>query len=150
MVVSCLAKGEIMRKILMMFFLLSTALMWGSSFLWIAEAIESLEPASVTLIRLILGAIALGVTGPILRSTGLAHDARSYAPYAAYGLTPLMAATNRGNVAIVKLLLDSGADVHAKSVFGKTAYNNLRMVQDPAVRTKIKKLLDSAAKKNKN
>lgn len=72
------------------------------------------------------------------------------APYAAYGLTPLMAATNRGDVAIVKLLLDSGADVHAKSVFGKTAYNNLRMVQDPAVRTKIKKLLDSAAKKNKN
>jgi NADH-quinone oxidoreductase subunit C/D len=29
-------------------------------------------------------AIALGVTGPILRSTGLAHDARRYAPYAAY------------------------------------------------------------------
>ena len=29
-------------------------------------------------------AIALGVTGPILRSTGLAHDVRRYAPYAAY------------------------------------------------------------------
>ena len=29
-------------------------------------------------------AIALGVTGPILRSTGLPHDARRYAPYAAY------------------------------------------------------------------
>ena len=70
-------------------------------------------------------------------------------PYAAYGLTPLMAATSRGAVAIVKLLLDSGADVHTKSVFGKTAYDNLGMVKDPAVRTKIKKLLDSAAKKQK-
>ena len=39
-----------------------TALMWGSSFLWIAKALESLEPASVTLIRLVLGALALGVT----------------------------------------------------------------------------------------
>ena len=30
------------------------------------------------------------------------------APYEAYGLTPLMAATSRGNVAMVKLLLDTG------------------------------------------
>jgi NADH-quinone oxidoreductase subunit C/D len=29
-------------------------------------------------------AIALGVTGPILRSTGVAHDARRYAPYSMY------------------------------------------------------------------
>lgn len=29
-------------------------------------------------------AIALGVTGPILRSTGIAHDARRYAPYCGY------------------------------------------------------------------
>lgn len=37
-----------------------TALMWGSSFLWIAEALESIAPASVTLVRLVLGSIALG------------------------------------------------------------------------------------------
>jgi len=40
----------------------ATALMWGSSFLWIAEALESLAPTSVALVRLVLGAIALGVT----------------------------------------------------------------------------------------
>ena len=38
-----------------------TGLMWGSSFLLIAESLESLAPAAVTLIRLVLGALALGV-----------------------------------------------------------------------------------------
>ncbi|MEE9297830.1 MAG: DMT family transporter [Acidimicrobiia bacterium] len=38
-----------------------TGLMWGSSFLLIAESLESLAPAAVTLIRLGLGALALGV-----------------------------------------------------------------------------------------
>ena len=69
------------------------------------------------------------------------------APYEAYGLTPLMAATSRGSVAMVKLLLDSGADVHAKSVYGKTAYNNLSKLKDKTARDKIKRLLDIAAKK---
>lgn len=40
-----------------------TGLMWGSSFLWIAEALESFAPAAVTLVRLVLGAFALGMTG---------------------------------------------------------------------------------------
>ncbi len=52
------------------------------------------------------------------------------APLVAYGLTALMAATNRGDVAMVKLLLDSGADVHARSVFGKTAYDNLSRLKE--------------------
>ncbi|MEA1936479.1 MAG: ankyrin repeat domain-containing protein [Thermodesulfobacteriota bacterium] len=69
------------------------------------------------------------------------------APYEAYGLTPLMAATNRGNVAMVKLLLDSGADVRARSVYGKTAYNNLSKLKDKTARDKIKRLFDIAAKK---
>ncbi len=38
-----------------------TGLMWGSSFILIAESLESLAPAAVTLIRLVLGALALGV-----------------------------------------------------------------------------------------
>jgi drug/metabolite transporter (DMT)-like permease len=38
------------------------ALMWGSSFVWIAEALESLEPATITLLRLVLGWLALGAT----------------------------------------------------------------------------------------
>ena len=37
-----------------------TALMWGSSFLWIAEALESLDPGAIALMRLVLGAVALG------------------------------------------------------------------------------------------
>ncbi len=39
-----------------------TAIMWGSSFLWIAEALETIEPATVTLGRLVLGAVALGAS----------------------------------------------------------------------------------------
>ena len=39
-----------------------TGLMWGSSFLFIAEALEAFPPAAISLIRLVLGALALGVT----------------------------------------------------------------------------------------
>lgn len=37
------------------------ALMWGSSFLWIAEGVEAFSPAVVTLARLVLGAAALSL-----------------------------------------------------------------------------------------
>lgn len=37
------------------------ALMWGSSFLWIAEGVEAFSPAVVTLSRLVLGAAALAL-----------------------------------------------------------------------------------------
>ncbi len=39
-----------------------TGLMWGSSFLFIAEALEAFPPAAISLIRLLLGALALGAT----------------------------------------------------------------------------------------
>ncbi|MEX1208744.1 MAG: DMT family transporter [Acidimicrobiia bacterium] len=39
--------------------LASTSLMWGSSFLWIAEGLEAFPPAVVTLARLALGALTL-------------------------------------------------------------------------------------------
>jgi hypothetical protein len=68
-------------------------------------------------------------------------------PYAAMGLTPLMAAVNRADPAIVQLLLDAGADVHAQSAFGKTAYDTLSRVKDPATRAEIKNLLDASAAK---
>ena len=41
--------------------LAAIALMWGSSFLWIAEGLEHFAPAVVSLSRLLLGAAALGV-----------------------------------------------------------------------------------------
>ena len=41
--------------------LAATALMWGSSFLWIAEGLESLSPPVITLFRLLLGAVALAL-----------------------------------------------------------------------------------------
>jgi outer membrane protein assembly factor BamB len=69
------------------------------------------------------------------------------APYIPYGLTPLMVATNRGDVAIVKLLLDSGADVNATNVFKKTAYDNLAGLKDETVREEIRRLFDSSEEK---
>lgn len=41
--------------------LAATASMWGSSFLWIAEGLESLSPPLITLLRLLLGASALAL-----------------------------------------------------------------------------------------
>ena len=41
--------------------LAGTALMWGSSFIWIEEAIESLEPALITFIRIALGLATVAV-----------------------------------------------------------------------------------------
>lgn len=41
--------------------LAALALMWGSSFLWIAEGVEAFSPPVVTLARLVLGAAALGL-----------------------------------------------------------------------------------------
>ena len=41
--------------------LAGTALMWGSSFIWIEEALESLEPALITVVRIGLGVATLGV-----------------------------------------------------------------------------------------
>ena len=41
--------------------LASTSLMWGSSFLWIAEGLEAFPPAVVTLARLALGAATLAL-----------------------------------------------------------------------------------------
>jgi drug/metabolite transporter (DMT)-like permease len=41
--------------------LASTSLMWGSSFLWIAEGLEAFPPAVVTLVRLALGALTLAL-----------------------------------------------------------------------------------------
>lgn len=41
--------------------LASVALMWGSSFLWIAIGLESLRPALITLVRIALGAGALSL-----------------------------------------------------------------------------------------
>lgn len=41
--------------------LASTSLMWGSSFLWIAEGLEAFPPAVVTLSRLALGAATLAL-----------------------------------------------------------------------------------------
>ena len=41
--------------------LAATSLMWGSSFLWIAEGLEAFPPAVVTLARLILGAATLAL-----------------------------------------------------------------------------------------
>ncbi|MDX1690460.1 MAG: DMT family transporter [Acidimicrobiia bacterium] len=40
--------------------LVAIALMWGSSFLWIAEGVETFSPPVVTVSRLLLGALALG------------------------------------------------------------------------------------------
>ncbi len=39
--------------------LVGTALLWGSSFVWIEEALEAFEPALITLIRIALGAATL-------------------------------------------------------------------------------------------
>lgn len=52
-----------------------------------------------------------------------------------------MAATSRGDVAMVELLLAAGADVHAKSAFGKTACEIADQVKDGKVRGKLKKML---------
>lgn len=41
--------------------LAGTALLWGSSFIWIAEALEAFEPALITLIRVAFGAATLAV-----------------------------------------------------------------------------------------
>ncbi|MEE8332165.1 MAG: DMT family transporter [Acidimicrobiia bacterium] len=41
--------------------LAATSLIWGSSFLFIAEGLEAFEPMVVTWVRVLLGAIALGV-----------------------------------------------------------------------------------------
>jgi len=41
--------------------LAATSLMWGSSFLWIAEGLEAFPPAVVTLARLMLGAATLAL-----------------------------------------------------------------------------------------
>ena len=41
--------------------LAGTALLWGSSFIWIEEALEAFEPALITLIRVALGAATLVV-----------------------------------------------------------------------------------------
>lgn len=39
--------------------LAGTALLWGSSFIWIEEALEAFEPALITLVRVMLGAVTL-------------------------------------------------------------------------------------------
>lgn len=39
--------------------LAGTALVWGSSFIWIEESLESLEPALITLLRIVLGTASL-------------------------------------------------------------------------------------------
>jgi drug/metabolite transporter (DMT)-like permease len=41
--------------------LASVALMWGSSFLWMAIGLEAFRPGLITLARIVLGAITLGV-----------------------------------------------------------------------------------------
>ena len=41
--------------------LAGTALLWGSSFIWIEEALEAFQPALITLIRVVLGAATLAV-----------------------------------------------------------------------------------------
>jgi drug/metabolite transporter (DMT)-like permease len=41
--------------------LASVALMWGSSFLWIAIGLETFRPGLITLARIALGAVAIGV-----------------------------------------------------------------------------------------
>jgi drug/metabolite transporter (DMT)-like permease len=41
--------------------LASVALMWGSSFLWIAIGLEAFRPGLITVVRIALGAVALGV-----------------------------------------------------------------------------------------
>lgn len=52
--------------------LAGTALMWGSSFIWIEEAIESLEPGLITFVRIALGVATLAVfpraRSPVARS----------------------------------------------------------------------------------
>ncbi|NOY22095.1 MAG: PQQ-binding-like beta-propeller repeat protein [Acidobacteria bacterium] len=70
------------------------------------------------------------------------------APYIPYGLTPLMAATSRGDVAMVKLLLKEGANVQVRNVFKKTVYDNLARVKDETVREEIRQLFDAAAGKH--
>ncbi len=55
--------------------------MWGSSFLFIAEGIETLHPTVVTLLRLVFGALALG----------LVPQARGPLPRAAWPRTALLA-----------------------------------------------------------
>lgn len=41
--------------------LASVALMWGSSFLWIAIGLETFRPALIALARIVLGAVAIGL-----------------------------------------------------------------------------------------
>jgi drug/metabolite transporter (DMT)-like permease len=41
--------------------LASVALMWGSSFLWIAIGLEAFRPGLITLVRIVLGAVALAL-----------------------------------------------------------------------------------------
>jgi drug/metabolite transporter (DMT)-like permease len=41
--------------------LASVALMWGSSFLWIAIGLEAFRPGLITLVRIVLGAAAIGI-----------------------------------------------------------------------------------------
>jgi hypothetical protein len=67
------------------------------------------------------------------------------APYAVLGLTPLMAAVSRGDVAMVRLLLDSGADARPRNALGKTALDLVERLKDPTIREEIKKLLGAAA-----
>lgn len=50
--------------------LVGTALMWGTSFIWIEEALTAFSPALITLLRLVLGALTLGFLPPARRGVG--------------------------------------------------------------------------------
>ena len=50
--------------------LVGTALMWGTSFIWIEEGLASFSPAVITLLRLVLGALTLGALPPARRGIG--------------------------------------------------------------------------------
>ena len=52
---------------------LSVALIWGSSFLWIAIGLEGLHPGALALLRVLLGALALAAYAPARRHVDLAE-----------------------------------------------------------------------------
>ena len=82
--------------------------------------------------------------GLIMFGEGTGADPSLYMGYDGDGMTPLMRSIGYSGSAIVKLLLDKGANVHIKSRSGKTALDIARERNNKEV---IQLLLKAGAKK---